>query len=97
MFKFHARTLPAGALAAAEVVTMVADYTDAPDWMTATLGALGSNGVPVIAIFPGGAPHQPIVFRGVYTQSQLLDAIHTASSIRRQSPIAIHSGAGSAR
>ncbi|MCA9242176.1 MAG: thioredoxin family protein, partial [Planctomycetales bacterium] len=79
------------------VVPMFADFSKQPPELKKTLSALNSNGVPVIAIFPGGAPHQPIVFRGVYTQSQLLDAIHTASSIRRQSPIAIHSGAGSAR
>jgi thiol:disulfide interchange protein DsbD len=71
------------ALAAAEVVTMVADYTDAPDWMTATLGALGSNGVPVIAIFPADEPYRPIVFSGGYTKAGLLEAIAKATGQSR--------------
>jgi thiol:disulfide interchange protein DsbD len=70
------------ALASADVATMVADYTEAPDWLTETLGALDSNGVPVIAIFPAHQPYRPIVFRGGYTKSALLEAIAAATGQR---------------
>ena len=40
-----------------------------------TIKALKSNGVPVIAIFPGDRPYEPIVFRGGYTKSRVVDAL----------------------
>lgn len=70
------------AIKANRVVTMFADNTDYPPEIENTLKALRSNGVPVIAIFPGGAPYEPIVFRGVYTQGQLTDAIAAASAAK---------------
>ncbi len=60
---------------------MVADWTEyekAKD-VTEMLDALGSRQVPVIAIFPPGKINSPIVFRGGYTQQQLLDALDRAS------------------
>lgn len=64
------------------VVTMYADFTQYPPEIKRTIAALGANGVPVIAIFPGGAPFQPIVFRGGYRQKDLIDALADASSRR---------------
>lgn len=70
------------AIAQAGAVTMYADYTNYPPEIDRTLKALGANGVPVIAIFPGNAPYQPIVFRGGYTKNGLLNALQLASGRR---------------
>jgi thiol:disulfide interchange protein len=76
------RTEPVeAAIRSNRVVTMFADNTSYPPEIEKTLRALNSNGVPVIAIFPGGAPFEPIVFRGIYTQGQLVDAIAQATAI----------------
>ncbi|MEM9187344.1 MAG: cytochrome c biogenesis protein CcdA [Planctomycetota bacterium] len=66
------------------VVTMYADNTKFPPEIESTLRALGANGVPVIAIFPGGDPYRPIVFRDGYTQNGLIEAIEKAAA---QSPL----------
>lgn len=67
------------AIADANVVTMYGDFTDYPAEIERTLQALRSNGVPVIAIFPGDRPYEPIVFRGAYTKKGLLAALVEAT------------------
>jgi thiol:disulfide interchange protein DsbD len=52
-----------------------ADYTDYPAEIDDTIKALKSNGVPVVAIFPGDRPYEPIVFRGGYTTAGLIEAL----------------------
>ncbi len=66
------------------VITMYADNTDYPPEIESTLHALRANGVPVIAIFPGGDPYRPIVFRDGYTQSGLVNAIEQATNARAE-------------
>jgi thiol:disulfide interchange protein len=66
------------AIARAGAVTMYADYTRYPPEIKQTLEALGANGVPVIAVFPGDAPYYPIVFQGGYTQQGLISALEKA-------------------
>jgi thiol:disulfide interchange protein DsbD len=63
-------------------VTMYADFTRYPPEIKDTIHALRSNGVPVIAIFPGDRPYEPIVFRGGYTQAGLIDALEQATGRR---------------
>ena len=67
------------AIERADVATLYADYTDYPAEIKATLASLRSQSVPVVAIFPGDDPYRPIVFRGGYTQGQLIEAIATAA------------------
>jgi suppressor for copper-sensitivity B len=67
------------AIARSGVVTMYADYTDYPEEIRQTIRALGANGVPVIAIFPGNAPYEPIVFGGSYSKDGLIAAIQRAT------------------
>jgi thiol:disulfide interchange protein/DsbC/DsbD-like thiol-disulfide interchange protein len=67
------------------VVTMYADFTDYPEEIGKTIRALGANGVPVIAIFPGNAPYEPIVFGGGYTKDGIITALQDATSRRTQS------------
>ena len=56
--------------------------------------ALKSNGVPVIAIFPGDRPYEPIVFRDGYTAGGLIAALKQAGAGRgRQSTEAVATAA----
>jgi thiol:disulfide interchange protein len=63
------------AIADANAVTMYADFTNYPPEIERTLKALKSNGVPVIAIFPGDRPHEPFVFRDGYSAKGLISAL----------------------
>jgi thiol:disulfide interchange protein len=64
------------------VVPLVADYTDTPPEITKMLSLLKAGAVPVLAIFPADRPNDPIVFRGGYTQSDLIEALeHAGPSI----------------
>ncbi len=67
------------AIAHSGAVTMYGDYTKYPPEIAETIKALGGNGVPVIAIFPGDAPYEPIVFCGGYRQQQLIAALERAT------------------
>jgi suppressor for copper-sensitivity B len=70
------------ALTDAGVVTMYADFTNYPPEIDRTIKALGGNGVPVIAVFPGGAPYKPIVILGGYRQQDIFKALAEAQSRR---------------
>jgi thiol:disulfide interchange protein len=63
-------------------VTMYADFTNFPQEIKDTIKALGADGVPVVAIFPGNSPYQPIVFGGGYTKDKLIAALQSAPSRR---------------
>lgn len=67
------------AIAKSGAVTMYADFTNYPPEIAETIRALGANGVPVIAIFPGNTPYEPIVFRGGYRQQELVAALSRAT------------------
>lgn len=67
------------AIAESGTITMYADFTDQPPEIEQTIRALKSNGVPVIAIFPGDRPYEPIVFRDGYTKSGLITALEEAT------------------
>jgi thiol:disulfide interchange protein DsbD len=73
------------AISRAGAVTMYADYTDYPEEIRNTIKALGANGVPVIAIFPGNSPYKPIVFGGGYTKQGLIAALERANGRGGQS------------
>ena len=66
------------AIARSGAATMYGDYTAYPAEIDDTIKALGANGVPVIAIFPGDAPYSPIVFNGGYTSQKLIAALDQA-------------------
>jgi thiol:disulfide interchange protein len=68
------------AIARSGAVTMYGDYTKYPPEIDETIKALKANGVPVIAIFPGDDPFQPIVFRGGYRKNDLIAALDRAKS-----------------
>ena len=68
------------AIARSGAVTMYGDYTKFPAEIDETIKALGANGVPVIAIFPGEDPYHPRVFLGGYSQQGLIAALDRAKS-----------------
>jgi thiol:disulfide interchange protein len=85
------------AIARSGAVTMYADYTEYPAEITNTIKALRANGVPVIAVFPGDTPYEPIVFRGGYTADGLITALTKASGRTGGKSIAEASPAATAR
>ena len=62
------------------VVTLKADWTHRAKSVEVTrmLDLLGSRQVPVIAIFSPRDPNHPSVFRGSYTQQDILGALERA-------------------
>lgn len=66
------------------VLTLKGDVTREAPEVQKLLKLLGSDQVPVIAIFPADDPNNPIVFRNGYTKASLIDALEQAgpSTIR---------------
>jgi suppressor for copper-sensitivity B len=62
------------------VVPMLADWTKPSDEIKQTLNALGSNSIPVLAIYPAGQPDKPIILRDLLTQQDVLDALEKAGA-----------------
>jgi len=61
------------------VVAVKADWTDSAPEVTRLLDLLGSRSVPTIAIFSADDPNNPTgLFRGAYTQQDILDALERA-------------------
>jgi suppressor for copper-sensitivity B len=64
------------------VVPLLADWTDGSPEIKQMLESLESRSIPVLAIFPGGEPGQPlpepIVLRDLLTESQVLEALERA-------------------
>ena len=61
-----------------DVTLLKADMTEDNPEATALLTALGSNSIPVLAIFPKGEVNSPVVLRDLFTQTQLEDALKQA-------------------
>ena len=74
----------ADAVKANGVLVMRADWTHSPPEVTRMLELLGSKQVPVLCIFPAGNPNEPIVLRGGYTKSTLLDALKKAGPSKKR-------------
>ncbi len=62
------------------VVTVKADWSQDSPEVSAMLDVLGSRQIPVIAIFSARDPNHPSVFRGGYSQQELLDALEKAGA-----------------
>ena len=61
---------------------VLADWTDGSDEIREVLEGLGSRSIPVLAIYPGSKPGEPlqnpIILRDLLTESQVLAAIDKA-------------------
>lgn len=64
------------------VITMLADKSDPSPAIDKKLQELGSNSIPLLAIYPPDA--EPIVLRDTITQSQLLGALEQAGPSRTE-------------
>ncbi|MBL9124262.1 MAG: thioredoxin family protein, partial [Planctomycetaceae bacterium] len=60
------------------VVPLVADWTDGSDEIKDVLNQLGSNTIPVYAIFSAERPNEPIVLRDLVTKKQVIAALTEA-------------------
>jgi thiol:disulfide interchange protein len=61
-----------------DVIVMYADWTNYDPEVTRKLEELNSKSIPVLAIYPGDRPSDPIVLRDLVTQSTVLDALRSA-------------------
>jgi thiol:disulfide interchange protein DsbD len=68
------------ALKSGGVVAVQADMTEESPDAQAALADLRSNGIPVVAIYPRGSARPSQIFRGAFTQAQLLDALKEAEA-----------------
>ncbi len=64
------------------VVPVLADWTDGSDEIREVLEGLGSRSIPVLAIYPGSKPGEPlkdpIILRDLLTEGQVLAALEEA-------------------
>ncbi len=60
------------------VVTMYADWTDRNAEIKRKLDELQSKSIPLLAIYPGDNPAQPILLRDLVSQQTVLDALRQA-------------------
>ncbi len=73
---------------ALDVVTLKADWTNADPEVTEMLKLLGSKQVPVVAVFPGRNPNNPIALIDGYTRQSVLEALQKAGpSLPRPQPL----------
>lgn len=75
-----------------EVVPFLADWTKPSDEIKATLNALGSNSIPVLAIYPAGQPDKPIILRDLLSQQQVLDALEEAGASKPATASSVDAG-----
>jgi suppressor for copper-sensitivity B len=66
-------------LAELNAVPMIADWSDKSNTaIPAKLQELKSRSIPVLAIYPGSRPNQPIILRDLVSQSSVLEALRRA-------------------
>jgi thiol:disulfide interchange protein len=61
-----------------KIVPLLADWTKPNPEIKETLNSLGSNSIPVLAIFPAGRPTEPIVLRDLLKQGDVIEALRQA-------------------
>jgi thiol:disulfide interchange protein len=65
------------------VVPLLADWTDESEEIKRALEGLGSNSIPVLAIFPAGKPTEPIIMRDlISSRAAVIDALKQAGPSR---------------
>ncbi len=68
-----------------DAVALYADYTDFDPAIQQKLEELQSRSIPLLAIYPGKSPEQPIILRDIVTQQAVLDALRQAGESVNQS------------
>ncbi|MFO1092263.1 MAG: thioredoxin family protein [Planctomycetaceae bacterium] len=75
------------------ITAILADYTDESPEIARWLELSRTEGVPLTLIFPKGRSNRAIPLRGVYTQSQLLEALRDAvGGDRAAQPVEVSTG-----
>lgn len=62
------------------IVPLLADWTDGNQAIEDKLNELGSNSIPLLAIYPANRPNEPIVLRDLITESQLVEALEASGA-----------------
>ncbi|MFG0263677.1 MAG: protein-disulfide reductase DsbD domain-containing protein [Rhodopirellula sp. JB055] len=78
-----------------DAVPMLADWTDQDPEIEAKLKELQSRSIPVLAIYPGKSPAEPIVLRDLVSQQMVLDALEDAGPSVDGSGTKVARGSGS--
>lgn len=77
-----------------DAIVMYADWTNHDPEVTRKLEELNSNSIPVLAIYPGDRPSDPIVLRDIVTQSTVLSALRSAGpSVDKTSSVTVGASA----
>ncbi len=63
-----------------DAVAMLADWTDQNERIKQKLQELESRSIPLLAIYPGSNPYEPIVLRDLVSQDAVLTALREAGS-----------------
>jgi thiol:disulfide interchange protein len=71
------------------VVTLKADWTRFSPDVTNALRALGSDSIPIYAIFSADRPHEPLVLRDLISRRQVLEALDMAGPSREAGQAAL--------
>lgn len=79
-------------LAELDCVAMLADYTNLDDPIKSKLRELGSNSIPMLVIYPGSRPDEPILLRDLVSQSRVLNALKEAGPSVDGEQVVSHSG-----
>jgi thiol:disulfide interchange protein len=61
-------------------VAMYADWTDYNEEIKSKLESLNSRSIPLLAIYPGSRPNDPIILRDIITQETLVRALREAGA-----------------
>lgn len=61
-----------------DAVAMLADWTDHDAAIKSKLEELESRSIPLLAIYPGSTPEEPIILRDLVSQSRVLTALEAA-------------------
>lgn len=78
-----------------DIVPMVADMTNYPEYIKAKLRELDSVSIPVLAIYSANDPENPIVLRDVLTESQVIEALKKAGPSKKATSLPTAAGAKS--
>lgn len=69
------------------VVPLLADWTKPDDDIGQLVAALAPRAsIPLLAIFPAGRPHEPIVLLGLVTKDQVIESLKQAGPSRADAP-----------
>jgi suppressor for copper-sensitivity B len=69
-----------------DAIAMYADWSFYSDEIKVKLEELNSRSIPLLVIYPGSRPDQPIILRDIVTQGQVIEALRAAGpSVSNQS------------